>query len=85
MNAFCNPSELLGIQCKIPVPFEAVREMCTLVLDETGPRGSWITEDFRKVADEVYLSIGSPALTLDNAWEVFTAMSNTISTIEGRD
>lgn len=77
-NAFCNPAELLGIHCKIPVPLEAVQEMRTMVIKETGPRDHWVNDDFTRIADDVYMQIGSPALTLENAWDVFTAMSDVI-------
>jgi len=81
MNAFCNPAEFLGVQCKIPVPAEAVQEMRALVFEETGPRECWMGDDFAKIADDVYIQIGSPGLTLENAWEVFTAMSDVIRTL----
>ena len=81
MNTFCNPAEFLGVQCKIPVPPDAVQEMRAFVIEETGQRENWISDDFAKIADDIYLQIGSPALTLDNAWEVFTAMSNAIHTL----
>lgn len=77
-NAFCNPPEFLGVQCKISVPMEAVEEMRALVIEETGPRESWINSDFAKIADDTYAQIGSPVLTLENAWEAFTAMSDVI-------
>lgn len=81
MNAFCNPAEFLGVQCKIPVPPDAVQEMRAFIIEETGQRENWISDDFAKIADDIYLQISSPALTLDNAWEVFTAMSNAIHTL----
>lgn len=80
MNAFCNPAEFLGIPCKIPVPLDAVEEMRRMVIGETGPREDWVSNDFSKIANDAYMQIGSPALTLGNAWEVFTAMSNVIHT-----
>lgn len=78
MNAFHNPAEYLGAQCKIPVPLEAVQEMRALVIEETGPREDWISDDFRKIVDNAYLQLGSPDLSLENAWEVFTALSDII-------
>ena len=81
MNAFHNPAEFLGIQCKISVPPEAVQEMRGLVIDEAGPRENWISGDFSTIADDVFMQIGSPTLTLENAWEVFTAMSDVIHTL----
>jgi len=81
MNAFSNPSEFLGVQCKIPVPSEAVQVMRALAIEETGPREDWVGDDFRKIVDDAYLRLGSPALTLENAWEVFTALSDVIHTL----
>ena len=78
MNAFCNPAEFLGVQCKISIPSEAVQEMRALVVEETGVREQWIGDNFAKIAAEAYMQIGSPGLTLENAWEVFTAMSDFI-------
>jgi hypothetical protein len=81
MNAFCNPAEFLGIQCKISVPLDVVQEMRALVIEDTGPREQWITDDFRNIADNAHAQIGSPALTLENSWEIFTAMSDVIHTL----
>jgi len=81
MNTFCNPAKFLGIQCKIPVPPEAAQEMCTLVVEETSPRECWIGDDFAKIMDNIYIQIGSPGLTLENAWEVFTTISDVIHTL----
>ena len=81
MNAFCNPAEFLGTQCKITIPLEAIEEMRTLVIEETGPRECWITDNFKNIADEAHAQIGSPALTLENSWEVFTTMSDVICTL----
>jgi len=80
MNAFQNPAEFFGTQCKIPVPLEAVQEMRALVVEETGPREDWIGVDFRKSVDDAYSQLGSPVITLENAWEIFTALSNVIHT-----
>jgi len=80
MNAFHNPAEFFGVQCKIPVPLEAVQEMRMLVIEETGPREDWIGDDFRKIVDGAYSQLDSPVLTLENAWEVFTALSDIIHT-----
>ena len=81
MNTVSNPAEFLGTQCKIPVPLEVVQEMRSLVTEETGPREHWISDNFRKIADDTHMEIGSPALTLENSWEVSTAMSDIIHTL----
>ena len=82
MNALCNPAEFLGTQCKITVPLEAIQEMGAMVIEETGPRQCWIADNFKEIADDIYAQIGSPTSTLENAWEVFTAMSDVIRTLE---
>lgn len=81
MNAFRNPAEFLGIHCKIPVPLEAAQEMRAMVIEETGPREHWVSRDFAKIADDIYTQIGSPVLTFENAWDVFTSMSDVIYTL----
>jgi len=52
--------------------------MHALVIEETGPREDWIGDDFRKIIDEAYSQLGSPVLTFENAWDVFTALFNVI-------
>ena len=54
--------------------------MYTLV-EEISPRECWIGDDFTKITDNIYIQIGSPGLTLNNAWEVFITMSDIICTL----
>ena len=54
--------------------------MYTLVVEEISPRECWI-DDFTKITDNIYIQIGSPGLTLNNAWEVFITMSDIIRTL----
>ena len=52
MNALNNPVEFLGIQCKIPIPPEVVREMRAMVIEETGPKENWVSDDFARIAED---------------------------------
>jgi hypothetical protein len=38
----------------------------------------WVSDEFEAVADNVYAELGSPLLTIQTAWEIFSSMLNLI-------
>ncbi|KAF8185576.1 hypothetical protein K438DRAFT_2155443 [Mycena galopus ATCC 62051] len=81
--AFEHPEHLGGIDCRICVPKEAVIELRKLLTEEVGSREShlsWpgVTLEFEAMAQAVWEDIGSPAMSMDSAWDIFAQMSDII-------
>lgn len=67
-----------GLDCRVNIPKEAVDELRGMLTDEFGPAEQhlkWVSDEFKAVADEVFLSIGSPVRELGSAWEIFAEMA----------
>ncbi|KII92854.1 hypothetical protein PLICRDRAFT_104049 [Plicaturopsis crispa FD-325 SS-3] len=79
-----HPKSQGGLDCRVRVPAEAIAELREQLVEEVGPRDShlaWVTAEFAALAGEAYNSVGRPALNLDSAWDVFSAMSNVIQAL----
>ncbi|KAJ7795901.1 hypothetical protein B0H14DRAFT_3114586 [Mycena olivaceomarginata] len=81
--AFEHPDHLGRIDCRIHVPKEAVIELCELLTEEVGSRKShlsWpgVTLEFATMAQAIWEDIGSTAMSVDSAWDVFAQMSDVI-------
>jgi hypothetical protein len=75
--ACMNPELFGGQDCRITVPKDALDRVREILTAQVGPRDQhlrWCTQDFHDQADTAYEAIGSPTLTLDSAWVVFTQM-----------
>ncbi|KAJ7599662.1 hypothetical protein C8J56DRAFT_1037235 [Mycena floridula] len=76
-HAFENPSLYGGLDCRVCVPQAAVDEMREYLTEEVGSRKehlSWMSAEEQKMAEMLYARIGSPPITLKNAWDVFSRM-----------
>ncbi|KAK6974263.1 hypothetical protein R3P38DRAFT_3239786 [Favolaschia claudopus] len=65
----------------VPPAVDDVRQMLT---EEVGSRGShlsWFTLEFAGLAEQVYLHIGKPTLSLETAWGVFQQMAQPIADV----
>lgn len=70
-----------GRSCLIQIPEEALTEMRTVLSEEVGERSehlSWYTQEFGDIALAQYKALGSPLISLANAWEIFTAMAHSM-------
>ncbi|KAJ7886271.1 hypothetical protein B0H13DRAFT_2535228, partial [Mycena leptocephala] len=79
-HIFEHPSHVGGIDCRICIPQEAVVELRGYLTDEVGSREShlgWpgVTVEFEALAAAAWAQIGSPIMSLDSAWDVFSQMS----------
>ncbi|TFK17219.1 hypothetical protein FA15DRAFT_711027 [Coprinopsis marcescibilis] len=75
-----------ALNCLIRVPEDAQRHTRRLIEEEVGPRDTffrWFSDDFKVMAEAAFISIGRPSATLENAWEVFSTMSDAIKVILG--
>ena len=86
-HALRHPEQFAGLNCLIPVPIEAVQELCKILEEDVGSyeeNMSWFSRDFNQLAENTYASLSAdselshPSITLDNAWKVFQSMSNAI-------
>ena len=78
-HALRHPEQFAGLNCLIPVPTEAVQELRKILVEDVGSyedHMSWYSPDFRRLAEETYVKLSHPPITLDNAWKVFQSMSN---------
>ncbi|KAI0317797.1 hypothetical protein OF83DRAFT_1083382 [Amylostereum chailletii] len=83
-HVFENPTSTGDIDCSIEIPIEGVAKLREILTEEVGPRSAhldWVTPVFANLASDVYAQIGSPHITLDNAWEVFRSMSLVLDTL----
>ncbi|KAK7001196.1 hypothetical protein R3P38DRAFT_3327246 [Favolaschia claudopus] len=82
-DAFAHPKNFGGIDCRISVP-PAVDDVRQMLTEEVGSRGShlsWFTLEFAGLAEQVYLHIGKPTLSLETAWGVFQQMAQPIADV----
>ncbi|KAK6984658.1 hypothetical protein R3P38DRAFT_3103542 [Favolaschia claudopus] len=83
-DAFAHPKNFGGIDCRISVPQAAVDDMRQMLTEEVGSREShlsWFTLEFAELAEQVYLHIGKPTLSLETAWGVFQQMAQPIADV----
>ncbi|KAF7361589.1 hypothetical protein MSAN_01193000 [Mycena sanguinolenta] len=68
-----------GISCFIQVPQDTVDDLRSILTDKVGPRSehlAWVSEKFASAAQTVFHeAMGSPKITLENSWKIFTQMS----------
>ncbi|KAJ6505427.1 hypothetical protein C8R45DRAFT_923707 [Mycena sanguinolenta] len=80
---FEHPSHVGGIDCRIQIPKEAVKELRGYLTEDVGSRDShfqWsgLTVEFEALATHTWAQVGSPVISLDTAWDVFSQMSDVI-------
>ncbi|KAJ7144010.1 hypothetical protein C8R44DRAFT_827414 [Mycena epipterygia] len=76
-DALDHPQNYAGLDCRIPVPQDAVDDLRNMVTEDVGPREahlSWFSREFDDLAHVIYAQIGKPRLSLDTAWNVFRDM-----------
>ncbi len=72
-----SPERAGGIDCLVPVPSGAIKALRDFVTENEGPRETflqWVDDAFQASADQVYIELGSPKLTLETSWDVFREM-----------
>ncbi|KAK7036921.1 hypothetical protein R3P38DRAFT_2489014, partial [Favolaschia claudopus] len=77
-DASAHPKNFGGIDCRISVPLAAVDDMRQMLTEEVGSRESHLSSfslEFAELAEQVYLHIGKPTLSLETAWGVFQQMA----------
>ncbi|KAG8929141.1 hypothetical protein FRC01_004802 [Tulasnella sp. 417] len=77
IDAFENPADYGGVDCRIPVPQEMAAELRARLETEVGSRErnvEFLSLEVRHRLGEVYASLGSPELDFGTCWEVFTDM-----------
>lgn len=84
LDALEHPAIYEATTCLVKVPEDGQREVRDYLSEQVGPREqhlSWYDDEFAVVAGLAYDSIGSPAITLDAAWEVFDTMSQELANV----
>jgi len=63
-------------RCLIPVPAEEVDRLRNTIggTEDRERRFRHITPEFEGVAEAIYGDLGSPTITMNNAWEVYEQM-----------
>ncbi len=72
--AMQNPRLLCGLDCRIPVPKEAVAILREYLNEEEGPREdhlAWVSQTFDQAVWSAYEIIQSPPIDVHSAWDVF--------------
>ncbi|KAF8152977.1 hypothetical protein B0H34DRAFT_754101 [Crassisporium funariophilum] len=76
-----NPDRWGGVSCLIPVDGQVLDQLIEGC--EEGRRlMRHVDEDFEKIADQAYIAIGEPQITLQSAWEVFQALVEHMTPVE---
>lgn len=76
-DAVEHPEAYGGINCLVSVPLETVDELRAFLTEEVGPQEQYsrfFSSDFDTLAKEVYVSLGSPQISLSNIWDLFVRM-----------
>ncbi len=70
----------------IAVTEDAINWLRARLVEETGTSRAealdWVKPQFAALADDVYASLDSPTLTLENAWDVFRRMAHIMADID---
>ncbi len=81
-----NPNQFSGINCQIAVPPEAVEILRDYLTEAVGGREkhlAWVSDAFNDAARQAYEAVGSPKLTVFNAWDVFDRMTKVLAQTPG--
>lgn len=73
-----NPQLYGGEPCLIPVDTEIIDGLLDQC-DEGMEKLRYVDEGFEELASEAYKAIGSPRITLHNAWTIFQSMTDVLS------
>lgn len=76
-DALQNPDLFQGQDCRIQIPEDAQIEMRNILAEAVGPREehlSWYSAGFHSEASSAFEALGSPNISLNNAWEIFTEL-----------
>lgn len=72
---FVRPEAYNGQRLSVPVEPEAIDELRNRLSVNREEAFRWVDDQFGALAEEVYTSIGSPSLSMQNGWLVFAQMS----------
>lgn len=83
IDALEHPESFGGTSCLIPVPQNIIDEFrCHLEDNEdVGARDTCLafySPEFASLATSTYQAIGSPVVTLHNAWDIFVRISDAL-------
>ncbi|KAK7051281.1 hypothetical protein VNI00_004781 [Paramarasmius palmivorus] len=75
VDFYSDPGRWGGEPCGISVDMDVVDQLLQKALDDgAGDLMRYVDRAFEPIAEEAYLAIGSPAITLQSAWIVFRLM-----------
>ncbi|KAJ7792503.1 hypothetical protein B0H14DRAFT_2930834 [Mycena olivaceomarginata] len=74
-NEFCsNPTAYGGKDCLILVDEDVIDQLLEEARAEAHEHMRYVDDEFDVLAQEAYMTLGEPEITLQNAWTVFRAM-----------
>lgn len=79
IDALNHPKLLGGLDCRIPVPSEAITELRALLTEQVGSREThmtWVSDDFVARANDTHRELNLPIITFENSWDIFTRMAD---------
>jgi hypothetical protein len=71
---FSNPTAYGGKDCLIPVEEDIIDQLLEEARAEAHEHMRYVDDEFDVLAQEAYMALGEPEITLQNAWTVFRAM-----------
>ena len=74
-HIFTCPEAYGGERYSQPVPSEATTILRNNLEISREAALRWVSDEFAAAANEVYVEIGSPSLSLDSRWDVFAMMA----------
>jgi hypothetical protein len=83
-DTFDHPQKFGGLDCHIPVPQAAIDDLHKMITEEAGLRDAhllWYSAEFAELAEDIYMQIGKPTLSLQTAWDIFQKMSQPIADV----
>jgi hypothetical protein len=69
-----NPGRWAAKDCRIRVERDAIDVLRGYVTEDAGPREEhyrWYSNRFEQSAEDAYMAIRKPKITVDNAWDLF--------------
>ena len=69
--------EYYGGRCfAIPVPKDAINELRKTIKIPREAALAWVPEEFDMIAGQVYEMLGSPSVSAETAWDLFSQMAS---------
>ena len=74
-DAFKCPMDYQGEALGVKVPMDILGQIRAQLPVTREEAFRWVDGEFAAVADELYIHLGSPRLTLEGGWDIFSRMS----------